>query len=289
MDLQLAIRMKNSFEVSHLLKFGVSANGYIRRTTSLSIAISCDFADGVRQLIAHGADVNKISEDYNQRVEPPLVKACRLKNLKIVEILLGSMEKTNLDVNGVDLFNHSALWFAVKTWDLRIVQLLLQNGAGMQGITGWHQCPLMLIDMKDRVSCKLKDICRLLISTGCPLIVEDSHKRSDFYRIARNKDAEVMVLLILAGLSPNDEDKEWMRSHAMRKQMLIQDGEYIEWENENIDWLEFHLKNPLSLQCLSRIAVRKCILGTQKVISLEKRIETLEFPTILKRYLMFKS
>lgn len=51
--------------------------------------------------------------------------------------------------------------------------------------------------------------------------------------------------------------------------------------------LQTHIENPMSLKCLTRIAVRNAILKTNKFVNLEERVYTLSIPKSVKFYLMW--
>jgi len=83
-------------------------------------------------------DVNQLSRDRLKRVEPPLISACRLGNLKIASLLVDR----GVDTERLDGENRTALWMAAHQRNPDIVSMLVERGASVNPSTLWFRSPL---------------------------------------------------------------------------------------------------------------------------------------------------
>ena len=118
----------------------------------------------------------------------PLYQAIRHSDVEEVERLLLSKD---VSVNEPDLFNETALFWAIHNDSTAIVRLLLTAGAEVNWVNGAGDTPLHLAAMNDSNA----EIVRLLLLKGANLEHEaiDSSKPID---VAKEKDAREIVKIL---------------------------------------------------------------------------------------------
>lgn len=203
-DLHLAIRMNRPDLVLFLLRShpGLNLNSNLMRISALSLAVRKQNEVIVRILLEYGCELNKLSSDESGRLETPLYTAARIRNKKIVEILLMNGANPNI----TDFDNHTPLFVATKEKSVEICRLLIEYGANLNIPERTGQTPLHL-------ACKYptgrEEIAKLLIAHGANLHLADFKRRIalDFAELSGN--VAIMCALIEAGspISKNMKDR----------------------------------------------------------------------------------
>jgi ankyrin repeat protein len=143
--LWVAVRFDKPDAVDHLLKLGAEPDAGGRGAdTPLLVATFMGLARTlvVEQLIAAGADVNAVSQQY---AETPLHCAVTSSNMEVTKLLL----KAGADVNAQSSFGDTPLQSAVVKGNTAILDLLLASGAdpelrntsGFRPIDQLNACP----------------------------------------------------------------------------------------------------------------------------------------------------
>lgn len=141
-----------------LLNHGASVNTIdADGETPLMIACGCDYYDTsiIRELIAHGADVNFIlPTDNSDRLgnSTPLQNAIRCHRLDFVKLLV----ENNADVNYMDKFGNTPLGMSLNDNNYEMALYLLENGAD-------YTVPTV---EKSVFTGNLQDTCRLTLAEG---------------------------------------------------------------------------------------------------------------------------
>ncbi|GAB6029559.1 hypothetical protein CHUAL_005304 [Chamberlinius hualienensis] len=271
-DLILAVRAKNAAEITRLVnECKVNINQHVRGTTALSVAIYEQNVGIAMQLIELGANVNLMSKDHNERLEPPLCSACRMGSEPLVKVLLSALA----DANKSDFYNHSPLLLATRSCRIDLVTTLLNYGAKVNIAKCWSECPLFL-------SCKYlgykgrHEILRLLVNSGISLNLSDDYGKTPLYWALKNLDKNVSRALILCGASVNP--LTWC---ALDRELGIDikdDEEYYKWLRN-----ELNRPYPLQRQCLRFIRSYLCS-DTAKDFTV--KVNCLPLPNTLIRYLL---
>lgn len=138
-----------------LLNYGASVNTVAADgDTPLMIACGCDYYDisFVRELIAHGADVNyNLPMKYSNRVgnSTPLQNAIRCHRLDFVKLLV----ENSADVNYMDQYGNTPLGMSLRDNNYAMTLYLLKNG-------GDYTVPIV---EKSIHTGDLQDTCRLTL------------------------------------------------------------------------------------------------------------------------------
>lgn len=216
-------------------------------------------------------DLNKSSKDSFNRIEPPVITACRMHFFEGVVALV----KNGADIDATDHLGHTALWVAARQQMPDLVEYLITNGASVNKTDIYHHTPL-LTAMMYRVS---SGIIKMLIMNGSSL--EGPHypantQLSPLFWALKYKNLDILKLLIYAGVS-NKEIR------YVRKILFARNG-----DQKLIDMLDTEAKTPRTLKQLCRGQVRKQLsdvcLGKQFIY----RVKELPIPTILRHYLLLR-
>ena len=171
--------------VARLLGKGVDPDRHYRGVSPFMIAVTVGKEESVRQMVAHGANVNSRLPDGNT----PLLDALQNKRHNLVRFLIakgadvnaagstlpapllfaatrGDTEsvavllEANADIGVTDGGQHTALWLAAENGHLEIVRMLVERGASIDethnGISVLAQC----------IKKRRKDVALFLIAKG---------------------------------------------------------------------------------------------------------------------------
>uniref|UniRef100_T1INI6 SOCS box domain-containing protein n=1 Tax=Strigamia maritima TaxID=126957 RepID=T1INI6_STRMM len=265
-DLHQALRSRNLHTIQQVLSAGINVNVPLRGTTPLSLAIHTNAESATKLLLTHGADVNQMSRDHLDRLEPPLYTACRLGHESIVQILV----QNDADVNKPDWYGQTSLWVAVRERRLDLVQLLLENGAKLGRVTSWSDCPLYLATKY--LYFGRREIAILLVISGCDADFADGERRNSLFWALKNGDRELAYLLVMAGGRPR-VGWDW----GLLGAAVGQDDDFL-------CWMRKEMSSPPSLKRLSRLCIRKRILLLNCGV-VSKFVNRLDLPRSIKEYL----
>ena len=151
-DLRVAIISRDIREVERLLQGGVDASVAVGGSTPLSLALYHQDNQIVETLLqhrhSHSFDINHLSLDHVQRLEPPIITSCRFKNISAVQLLV----ENGADLESVDRDQRSALYMAVEQRDLAIVRYLIEQGACLNPSLHFSRSPIFAaIGKSDRL------------------------------------------------------------------------------------------------------------------------------------------
>jgi ankyrin repeat protein len=203
--------------------------------TPLQIAISLEFFDLVELLLSHGADANA---SYREGNDHPLHLACAssqiaddVKRSEMIKILL----RYGAEVDFVDDVRQTILHKEASLGGVKIVQMLLHNGANPNAKSGDQQTPLhkavnslngvgiarsliqhaVDFDARDiagdtplHKAVQLCDveICKFLLECGADVNIHNRMDETPLHKGARNGNVEICTLLFQHGADVNARD-----------------------------------------------------------------------------------
>lgn len=254
----------------------VDVNISVKGATVLSLSLQKRQFHIFNLLIKHQErtkkfDLNKCSSDGLNRVEPPVITACRMHFFEGVVALINN----GADIDATDQLGHTALWVAARQQMPDLVEYLINNGASVNKTDVYHHTPL-LTAMMYRVS---SGIIRYLIINGSslegPRYPANTQLTPLFWAI-KYKSLDIPKLLINAGV-PNSEIR------YVRRYLFARNG-----DQDLIDLLDEAAKTPRTLKQICRTEVRKYISEACFGKKFVQRIKELPIPTILKQYLLLR-
>lgn len=238
--------------------------------TALSLAVQRGDPEIVAVLLEHGANANKLSCDWNGRLETPLFTSCRQANYETARMLL----EYGADVNAADFNMHTPLWIATRERALALVDLLIEKGAKLNAGDKRSPCPLYLATKYLGRS----EIAKSLIRHGCKLDPTDVEGRGALYWTLANNLSDVFKMLIYAGAHVNRRDRDYMTNNRSMPAALRQ--------NEELNgWIQHELRNPPPLLRLAANAIRHRLSECSTGRSIWNRVDKLPVPNNLKNNL----
>ena len=189
-------------------------------------------------------DLNKSSKDEKQRIETPLITACRLNCYKVVEALV----KAKVKFDELDNYQHTALWVTTRERNFDIIKILVENGAAINAFMKWNQNPLYYAI--ERASKRTK-IAEYLIQHGACTNIDQSNKLEpqQLLVLASNHDMKFCCLLVECGctitlseIQQNQEKLRQSRCGPNLVKLLLQEA-----------------TNPAPLQRLCKTVVRRIV------------------------------
>ena len=249
-------------------------------------------------LVKFGADVNEKSKDRSERIESPLLSACRLSYADIVKVVISNVSnllplfsfklrcvhgfdarqvllKSGADANQTDFYNQSALWVATKESRLDLVKLLVEHGAKLDIAQRWCECPVYLcakyLNHRNR-----GEILRYLVSCGARADMSDYQGRNALFWALAHKDADAVRFIATSGFKM--EAWPWLEPRSIPKE-LSSDPNFM-------TWLEGVKESPPPLQERCRTAIRTRLSELTSGTTIRSRIRCLPLPPRLGLYLM---
>lgn len=216
-------------------------------------------------------DLNKCSKDNFNRIEPPMITACRMHFFEGVVALANN----GADIDGTDHLGHTALWVAARQQMPDLVEYLICNGASVNKTDVYHHTPL-LTAMMYRVS---SGIIKMLIMNGSSLEgprYPANTQLSPLFWALKYKNMDILKLLIYAGVSNNE-------IRYVRKILFARNG-----DQKLIEMLDREAKTPRTLKQLCRAEVRKHLSAVCLGKHFVSRVKELPIPTILRQYLLLR-
>ncbi|ELU05839.1 hypothetical protein CAPTEDRAFT_186739 [Capitella teleta] len=279
-DLHYIIQVGEAVKVKSVLdsdKTELDINSTVGGSTALSLALNKEKPDTVSLLLSHPStssllDVNKLSKDNKQRVEPPLVTACRLEDLESARLLLNRPE---INVEGKDIYGHTALWMATRQRCTDLVELLIKHGASVNPSYKWSHSPLFFAT---KYSSRRTDIARRLLLHGASVHLT-SDSPSLFFCAIMQGNLNMAKLIAEAGYNIT-KDKTIKKECNIS--MLTRSLDFIEW-------LQDELSSPPSLQRQCRTVIRMSIMKGNGRLCFIKSINELPLPSKIFDFITLKS
>ena len=249
----------------------VNLNATICGTTALSLALYKERANIFEMLLCHKCarnrlDLNKLSKDEKQRVEPPLITACRLGNKQAVRLLV----KNGANLDCMDNFQHTAIWMATRQRYIDLVQLLIRSGASVNPSNLWTHSPLFFAV---KYSSKRTEIAKMLIYSGADVEVQSS--MSLLYCAIVQGDIYVAKLVVEAGYNASKDEKA---RQEVNSGVLTRNKELLQW-------LSHEMCQPASLQRQCRTTIRRTLTHNAKGRSFLGHLAQLPLPRSVLNYL----
>ncbi len=274
-DLHHAIVALSWEDVQHVLEIcTMDINTTVCGTTALSLSLYKDKPAVFKMMLCHQycrgrLDINKLSKDDKQRLEPPLVTACRLGNPEAVHLLV----QHGADLEGTDNFQHTPLWMATRQRHLELVTFLLNSGVNVNPSNVWTHSPLFFAV---KYSSKRTDIAKVLIYNGAEVKLNMLKSGpSLLYCAIIQGDMSIARLIVDAGYNVSADDKvreEFAAGTLTRNRTLI-------------DWLVAEMKTPTALQRQCRLVIRHAVCSSQNGCYFRQGLEKLPLPRTLIAYL----
>ncbi|KAI0225815.1 hypothetical protein LSAT2_023448 [Lamellibrachia satsuma] len=248
-DLHQAVLFGGVDSVRELLDMNtITINATVCGATALSLALYKEQMHAFELILFHRCtkhqlDLNKLSKDEKQRVEPPLVTTCRLGNEDAVRMLVAR----GADLEATDNFQHTALWMATRQRHTGLVRFLVENGACVNPSIMWTHSPLYFAV---KYSSKRRQIAKILIQNGGN--VNTHNGPSLLYCAIVQGNIDVAKLVVAAGYHVS---KDCTLRTEFNAGTLTRNSDLIAWLREE-------LCSPISLQRQCRSAIRQTIRTT---------------------------
>ncbi len=163
----------------------VSMAGPEENWSNFANAVDHDRDDVVQYMLAQGMSPNTIVKGG----DPALVRAIRLENDEVVEVLLNA---PGLEVDTASEFGETALMLASFKGDMELVQTLLAKGASVNRVGGWTPLHYAATQGHD-------EIVKLLLEKGARVNVQTAAGVTPLYMAARKPSRQVVMTLLKAG------------------------------------------------------------------------------------------
>jgi len=254
----------------------VDVNISVKGATVLSLSLQKRQFDIFSMLMKHHErskkfDLNKCSKDSFNRIEPPVITACRMHFFEGVVALV----KNGADIDATDHLGHTALWVAARQQMPDLVEYLIVNGASVNKTDVYHHTPLITA-MMYRVS---SGIIKMLIMNGSSLEgprYPANTQLSPLFWSLKYKTLEILKLLIHVGVSNNE-------IRYVRRILFARNG-----DEKLIELLDREAKTPRTLKQICRRKIRNHITEVCQGKNFIHKLKDLPVPTVLKQYLALK-
>lgn len=280
-DLYVAVSSGSTQDARHILLSypHMDFNKPVKGSTALSLSLYKRHFDIFSLLMRYcekskTLNLNKLSKDHMNRIEPPIITACRMHFLEGAVALVNA----GADIDATDNFGHTALWVACRQQMPDLVQYLISNGASVNKTNRYNQTPL-LVALSYRVS---SIITKTLILHGSLLQGPKnnntlSSQHNPLFWAAKNKNMEIVRLMLTAGIPISD-----IRGV---KRALIMEGL---GDGNLFSLLDGEMKSVCNLKQICRMNIRshisKCCQGKDFL----HQIDELPLPFIIKQFLILR-
>ncbi|KAM8860619.1 ankyrin repeat and SOCS box protein 13-like [Synchiropus picturatus] len=210
-----------------------------------------------RLLLAAGAQVDARNIDGST----PLCDACAAGSFECVKLLLEYGATVN-----PPLFTFSPLHEACMGGNSRCVQLMIDSGAFMEAHDCHYGTPLHVACARQHLDCA-----KVLLNAGANVNAAKLHETA-LHHAAKTKNIDLIELLVEFG------GNVYARDNLNKKPI-----HYTSLGSPSYLCFQFYESTPLSLQQISRVAVRQT-LGTRALHVIAK----LELPNLIVRFLSYK-
>ena len=175
-----AINNGNKKRIVNMLKRGQDANAKnIEGIPAIQLAIFRNDLSLVKLLVKYGADINMLSEDNDAYT--PLETACYYEKIDIVNYLLSI--KCSLDDDSLRI----AALMGYKT----IVKILIANGADVNRLDAWSSTPIYWAVQEGEI-----DTVRILIDNGADINILDDTGQTPLYIAAGENYCDILKELL---------------------------------------------------------------------------------------------
>lgn len=269
-DLHVAIYSWNIDVINQCVMNKNIINSFWRGCTPVSSAIYLKRYNILQILVNNGASVNLCSR--NDKMEPPLFAACRIRDYNAINILLNA---PSLEIDQRDFFGRTALWAAARYGSADIVELLLNRGATLN--TSDKCCKKHPINGALQQNKKsARNVIQLLVRRGS--LLDAVCEESPLKWAIKYADRETFCLLVSAGCKVRCGD--WLSYENLPKAWQ-EDEEFC----KEIDYLK---KNPSSLLNLSAWIIRSILVNKWNSLS-SQHVQKLNLPLPLCQLLLFQN
>lgn len=266
-DLHVAIYSQNAETVIKCAIDKKIINCFWRGCTAVSSALYLKRYDILKILVKNGADCNLCTR--NNKMEPPLFAACRLRDERAIDILLNSK---GININKPEFFGRSPLFAAARNCSACVVELLLNKGAILNKPNippKYHPINGALQHSGKRA----KGVIDLLVHRGSYL--DSVCEESPLKWAVKNADCEIFCLLVSAGCKVKSE--AW----------LSYDNLPAEWKQDEpfCNWIESLKKSPASLRNMTACVIRKILTSKWDTLH-EYHVNKLALPSSLNSLIL---
>lgn len=284
-DLHMAIVANQLPMVSNILmNFEGDINGKVKGATALGVSLYKHRYDIFVELIEFHKktgllDLDLTSRDHLGRDEPPIVTAARLRFFRGVNSLL----EAGADIDGMDNFGHTALWFAVHHRLVPASEQLIFQGANVSKTDAYNFTPLYLT-----LNLQLEEkLIYLLLYSGSNVDSPNLHtsisSNKTLLSLAMKYGSEsLMYLLLELGVGHQQYCPRGSISHKLHSAGLSNKNDPMcktVWQT---------CSNPLSLQTVCRSVIRKSLgmscQSNARIFTMS--ISQLPLPNDIKRFLL---
>uniref|UniRef100_A0A673C516 SOCS box domain-containing protein n=2 Tax=Sphaeramia orbicularis TaxID=375764 RepID=A0A673C516_9TELE len=247
-------------QLQNLIQSGASVNVVaVDSITPLHEACLHGQVQCVRMLLDAGAQVDARNVDGST----PLCDACSAGSLECVRLLLEHGAKANPALTSRTA---SPLHEACMGGKSDCVKLLVAMGAGLEAYDLYHGTPLHVACVNEHIDCV-----KVLLNAGAKVNSTRLHE-TPLHHAAKNMQVDMIEILVEFGANLYARDQ-----HDRRP------VDYTVPGSPSAVCLRFYETTPMSLQQLSRLAVRNQ-LGTRAL----KVIGQLEIPKLIISYLCYQ-
>ncbi|KAG8005749.1 Ankyrin repeat and SOCS box protein 13, partial [Nibea albiflora] len=258
-EVHKAASLGQASELQHLIQSGASVNMVaVDSITPLHEACLRGQAQCVRLLLDAGAQVDARNVDGST----PLCDACSSGSLECVSLLLEHGAKANPALTSRTA---SPLHEACMGGNADCVKLLIAMDACLEAYDLYYGTPLHVACANEHTSCV-----KVLLNAGAKVNAARLHE-TPLHHAAKNMQVEMIEILVEFGANI------YARDQHNRKPV-----DYTTPGSPSAVCLQFYETTPMSLQQLSRLAVRKK-LGTRAL----KVMDQLHIPKLLISYLCY--
>ncbi|CAG5927238.1 unnamed protein product, partial [Menidia menidia] len=259
-EVHKAASLGQTSQLQDLIQGGASVNVVaVDSITPLHEACLRGQAQCVQLLLEAGAQVDARNVDGST----PLCDACSAGSLECVRLLLEHGAKANPALTSRTA---SPLHEACMGGNSDCVKLLITMGAGLEAYDLYYGTPLHVACVNEHTDCV-----KVLLNAGARVNASRLHE-TPLHHAAKTMRVEMIEILVEFGANI------YARDQHNRKPL-----DYTTPGSPSADCLQFYEATPMSLQQLSRLAVRKK-LGTTALTVLAQ----LDMPKLIINYLCYQ-
>uniref|UniRef100_A0A3B4V284 Ankyrin repeat and SOCS box protein 13-like n=1 Tax=Seriola dumerili TaxID=41447 RepID=A0A3B4V284_SERDU len=259
-EVHKAASLGQASQLQHLIRSGASVNVVaVDSITPLHEACLRGQAQCVQLLLEAGAQVDARNVDGST----PLCDACSAGSLECVKLLLEHGAKANPALTSRTA---SPLHEACMGGNADCVKLMITMGACLEAYDLYYGTPLLVACVNGHIDCV-----KVLLNAGAKVNATRLHE-TPLHHAAKNMRLEMIETLVEFGANI------YARDHNNKRPV-----DYTTPGSPSAVCLQLYETSPMSLQQLSRLAVRKK-LGTRAL----KVIGQLDIPKLIISYLCYQ-
>ena len=263
-------------EILDHLDFKLDINASVFGSTVLSETLYRGRQKMFEMLLSHegirkSININKCSEDGKNRLEPPIVTACRLGNKDAVKLLL----LCGADIDTCDGCGRSALWTATRYRYGDLVEYLVSNGSNVNISHLFSHSPLYLAL---RYPGTRTPLAKYLLYHGADVDIQGGDKTLLQCALSNAESYSLAPILIEAGYCIRDTDISTLSSDEIH----LPDGLRNSLSEE--------FSAPPPLQRLCRKTIRNCVSKVCKGKHVVNKLNDLTvLPYRMRAYLLMQA